>query len=234
MKFYLFKEACSTKEIGPNYPQIQKWKPGYKEDKPDSYYSYYEASSKGSNFPPFVPDLDGLVMCNSAKPTDIISSILSIGYIINEKTKIIIEQFKFPSYKLYPTKIIHKNLELKNYYLLHIASDNKDYLDFIDYDRSIFITAGVARDHPQNIAITSKQQYLETSRKLQNDFSVNKSNYCTIFAEKICFNSEFDKNLDFFTAPFGVDNYISYNLKCALIENGITGCDIEATNRILI
>jgi hypothetical protein len=234
MQFYLFKEACATKETGPDYPQIQKWKSGYDDDKADSYYSYYEASSKGSVFPDFTPDLDALVMYNRAKPTDIISSGLSIGLIISKKLKAIIEQFKFQSYRLYPTKIIHKKVELNEYYFMHIISDYySDYLDFVNYKQSVFITAGIANDNPQNIILTSKQDYLNKAKELQNDFSVKKNTYRAIYAERICFNREFDKNLDFFIAPFGIDYYISQNLKNALVENGITGYEIQTTNRIL-
>ena len=235
MQFYLFKESCATKETGPEYPQVQKWKTGYDDDKHDSYYSYYYASSKGRIFPDFIPDLDALVMQNRAKPTDLISSGLSIGFIISDKLKAIIQQFKFPPYRLYPVKILHKKVELDGYYFMHIISDYfHDYLEFVDYCQSTFSIAKIDRSNAKPISLTSKQDYLNKAKELQDDFSIRKSILRRIYAEKICFNKDFANGLDCFIAPFGIDYYISQDFKNVLIEDKITGCNIQATDRILI
>lgn len=232
MQYYIFKEACATKETGQEYPQIQKWKLGYNDDKADSYYSYYDASSKGSILPDFAPDLDALVMHNRSKQTDLISSGLSIGLIISKKLKIIFEQFKFPPHRFYTAKIIHKKIELNDYYFMHVVSDYyNDYLDFLDYDQSVFVTTGISGGEPKGITLNSKQDYLNKAQQLQKDFSEKKV-YRAIKAEKICFNAKFDKNLDCFIAPFGIEYYISQRLKAALFENGITGVEIQSTDRI--
>jgi hypothetical protein len=232
MQYYLFTEACATKETGPISPQIQKWKPGYKDDKADSYYSYYDASDRGCTFPDFAPDMDALVMHGKAKPTDLVSSGLSIGFIISKKLKALFEQFNFPAHRFYPTKIIHKKTEVDEYFLMHIASKYyEDYLDFVDYSKSLFLIAGIAKSDPHHITLNSKRDYLDKANQLQND-ALTKKVFHSIYAEKICFNTNFDESLDCFKAPFGVRYYISQRLKDALIENNITGCYIHNDNLI--
>lgn len=232
MQYYIFKEACDTKETGPVYPQIQKWKPGYDDDKTDSYYSYYEASCRGRTFPDFTPDMDALVIHNNAKVTDLVSSGISIGFVVSSRLKILFEQFKFPPHRFYPTKIKHKNDDLDGYYFMHIISNYYvDYLDAVDYGKSVFVISGISKDHPRPITLTSKLDYLEKSKQLQDDAKVNKI-FRSIRAEKIYFTSGFDKSLDCFVAPFGVSYFISQRLKDSLLENNVTGCDIQPSDLI--
>lgn len=233
MQYYLFKEACATKETGPVYPQIQKWKPGYDDNKADSYYSYYEASSKGNIFPNFTPDMDALIMHGRAKPTDLLSSGLSIGFIVSQKLKVLFEQFKFPPHRFYPAKLIYKETEVAGYYFMHLISNYfEDYLNYINYSQSIFTITGIDGKSIQSISLESKQEYLATSKQLQEE-ALTKKIFSSISAHNICFNPNFDKDLDCFSAPFGIEYYISERLRNMLLENLITGCDITPTDKLL-
>jgi hypothetical protein len=232
MQYYQFQEACATKETGQEYPQIQKWKQDYDDDKVDSYYSYWEASARGSIFPDFEPDMDALILHSRAKATDLLSGATTIGFIISQKLKLIFEEFKFPPHRFYPTKIIYKKTALEGYYLMHLISKHfEDYLDDVDYTRSTFIICGIAGSNSQPIELTSKDDYLNQSRQLQEDFKENKISR-HISAKKIYFNESFDKTLDCFKAPFGIHYYISQRLKDALIDNGVTGCEIQFADLI--
>lgn len=233
MEYYRFKEACATKETGSEYPQLQRWSPGYDDDNPNSYYSYYNASNRGSIFPDFTPDMDSLVLHNKAKLTDLLSSGLSIGFIISHKLKTIFEKYNFPSSKFYPTTIIHKKERLDSYYLMHIISNYYvDYLEWVDYNKSVFIVSGIANNNPEYVTLSSKEDYLEKSKQLQEEALISKT-FRSIHAELICFNPKFDQTLDCFIAPFGIQYYISERLKDALIETAVTGCDIQQTNKLL-
>jgi len=230
MQYYIFKEACDTKETGPVYPQIQKWKPGYDDDKPDSFYSYYIAAKSGG-FPDFTPNMDYLILHGRAKPTDIISSGMSTGFIISEKLKTLFDQFVLPPHRFYPAKVLHKKTELNGYFFIHIISD---YTDFVDYPESTFITSGFSNTDPQPITITSKEDYISKAKQLQDNSFVKKLPYRSIGAKEIYFNSKFDKGLDFFEiGRFDINFYISQTLRDALADNGITGCDIQPTDRIV-
>jgi hypothetical protein len=231
MQYYIFKGACATKETGPVYPQIQKWKPGYNDDKPDSYYSYYNAA-KGGIFPDFEPNLDSLLLHGKAKPTDFLSSGLSIGFIINKKLKTLFEQFTLPPHRFFSAKIIYKKEELNDYYLMHIVSD---YTDFIDYSKSTFITCGFFNSNPVPLILTSKQDFTRQSVELQNNFNTNTKDYRSIEATEIHLNQKFNKSLDFFKiGQVDINFYISQNLKDALLENNITGCDLQPAPQIFI
>ncbi len=230
MQYYIFKEACATKETGPVYPQIQKWKPGYDDDRLNSYFSYYLASKQGE-FPDFTPDLDSLIMHGKAKPTDIVSSIISIGFVVSKKLKEVFEHFAFPPHRFYPAKLMHKNAGF-DYYFMHIISD---YTDFVDFGKSTFITCGFSNSDPQPITLTSKQDYINKAKQLQDDSFVKQLTYRSIQAKEIHFNGEFNKQIDFFQINrFDINFCISQRLKDAITENAITGCDIQPTNRIII
>ncbi len=227
MRYYIFKTACDTKETGHVYPQIQKWKLGYDEDHQNSYYSYYEKAKSG-NFPDFEPNLDSLVLQSNAKPTDLISSFISTGFIVNLKLKLLFEQFSFPPHRLFPAKILYRNEELDDYYFMHIISD---YTNFVDFKKSSFITCGFSRTNPRPITLNSYEDYLTKSAELQHDTFIKKLPYRVINAIEVHLNSDFNTELDFFEiGKFDTNAYISQRLKEALITNRITGYALEQIN----
>jgi hypothetical protein len=232
MTYYSFTEACATKETGPVSPQVYKWKPRYDDDKVDSYYSFYNASERGKIFPDFAPNMDAMIMHGRAKPTDLVSVPLSIGFMVSEKLKTLFEQFNFPPHRFYPTKIIHKKVDLGSYYYMHLVSKYyDDYLNDVDYSKSVFVITGIGRSNPQSITLTSKKDYLEQSELLQQE-ALTKKAFRGIDADKIHFNANFDIRLDCFRAPFGIQYYISQRLRDAIVAEKITGCDIELTDVI--
>ena len=116
---------------------------------------------------------------------------------------------------------------------MHIISNYyEDHLDFVDYQKSTFIIAGIGQSNAQPILLNSKQDYLEKSKQLQNNALISKS-YYSISAEKIYFNSNFDKKLSYFVAPFGVDSFVSKDLLDTLVKNNITGFEIKPTDKLL-
>src|SRR4051812_30041341 len=104
--YYSFDFSTEKKDVGSEFPQIQKMKSGYNSDGPHSVYKLgrcYEA------LPNFTPDLDGFILHSRAKKTDFISkSLTSRGFIISEKVKRILSQYKLPLHAFYPIKLYHK------------------------------------------------------------------------------------------------------------------------------
>jgi len=116
---------------------------------------------------------------------------------------------------------------------MHLISNYfEDYLDYINYSQSTFTITGINGKSIQSITLESKQEYLEKSKQLQEEALIKKI-FVSISAHKICFNSNFDKDLDCFMAPFGIDYYISERLRNALLKNAITGCDVTSTDKLL-
>ncbi|WP_462268079.1 hypothetical protein [Mucilaginibacter sp.] len=231
-RYYLFNEACASVETGPEFPQIQRWKPGYDETKADSYDAYYKASNKGEHFPDFEPDLNTLILHSRAKFTDLISSGFSIGYIVSKQMKNVFEDFVFPPHRFYPVKISHKKKEPIEYFLIHLLSKHfEDYLDDIDYSRSSFYIADIALKPLQTIALTSKNNYLSKVIELQQR-AKSDDIFTSIQASTIYFTSNFDSTLDFFKAPFGINYFISERLKDALFEHCLTGFEVQSTGSI--
>ncbi|TWI93799.1 hypothetical protein JN11_04947 [Mucilaginibacter frigoritolerans] len=232
MQYYIFKESCATEETGPVYPQIQRWRSGYDDDKPDSFYSYY-LIAKGGAFPDFIPNMDSLLLHGKAKTTDLLSFATSVtGFMINKKLKMLFEQFVFPPHRFYQAKVIHKQVQINDYWFMHIISD---YTDFVDYPKSAFITSGFSNSEPKPITLMSKQDYINKAKQLQDNSFIKKLPYRSINAKKIHLNEKFNKDLDFFQINrFDINFYMSQELKDAIIRNGITGCDILPADNLII
>jgi hypothetical protein len=227
MSYYTLEPACDTPETGHVFPQIQKLKPGYDRKKPDSIYSYLKKSING--FPDEAPDLDGFTMHGYAKPTDLVSNaITSPGLFINQKAKSIFEMNNLISHRFYQANVTYRGKPLSDYYWLHIISDLTDYISYSD--SSFFIYKRFDLDMG-DIKINSKDEYFEQLKRLQEN---NPNTYITIRAKKITLTpSFFNKKLDLFKIGlFDTNFYISQRLRDALVDNNITGCDIQPTDRI--
>ncbi|HEY4194022.1 MAG TPA: DUF1629 domain-containing protein [Mucilaginibacter sp.] len=230
MKYYTFEPACDTKETGPVYPQIQKWKPGYDSNSATSFYSYLKKSK--DVFADFIPNLDGLIVNGRARPTDLVSSFTSGGFIVSEKLKLIFEKHNLAPHRFYPAKVIYKSKNLEGYFWMHVISN---LTDFIDYSDSAFVISKHFDPSPIPIKLISKENYLEKAKSLEDDYSKNNGSYLSIKSEKLKLDDRFDRKLDFFTIG-NFDNrfYISQDLRDSIIENHITGCDIKPANHIMI
>jgi hypothetical protein len=229
MSYYTLEPACNTPETGPVFPQIQKLKPGYDDKKSDSIYSYLKKSI--SDFPDEAPDLDSFIMHGYAKPTDMVSNaITKPGFFIDKKVKSIFEKYNLIPHRFYPAKVIHKKKLLDNYFWVHMMAD---FTDCIDYpNSSFFIRRKFFTDTGDEIKIESLEDYFEKRKQLKLD---NPETYVTINAKRICwYPAFFNKKLDFFEiGPFDANFYISQRLRDALVENKITGCNIQPTDRII-
>jgi len=210
------------------YPQIQKLKPGYDDKKPNSIYSYLKKSING--FPDEAPDLDGFIMHGYAKPTDFVSNaITSSGFFIDQKVKSIFEKYNLPPHRFYLAKVIYKKKLLDDYFWCHTISN---FTNLIDYPNSSFFIYKHYRLDDGDIKINSLDDYFEKKKQLQQD---NPGINITIWIKRIClYPSFFNKKLDLFKIGlFDTNFYISEALKDNLIQNNITGCEIEPTDRII-
>lgn len=227
MNYYIFKPAVNTPETGPEYPQVQKMKPGYDYKAPNSVHA---VSRSHDRFPDFEPDMDYFILHSRAKLTDLLSvTPISGGLLVSERLKDLFEKFPMVAHHFYSAKIQHKKTLHENYFWMHILSD---FTNQVNYPLSTFF---IYQNYTHNIGyieISSKEDYFTKKAKIKEN---NPGKTVTIWAEKIQMNPEFDKNINLFEiGSFNSDCFISTELKEELIAQNITGCDIKLATNIII
>lgn len=225
MDYYIFKPATDTPETGSQYPQVQKMNSGYNYKADNSVYALSKAYE---NFPDFEPDLDYFVVHSQAKLTDLLSvTPVHGGFLISERLKNIFEQFNIVPHKYYPARLKHRKKFYENYFWMHIICDLTDY---VDYQKSTFF---IYYNYGHNIGfvdVNSKEGYFQMKEKVNLD---NPGKTVTIWADKIYFANNFDKNLDLFEiSTFNSNYYISSSLKEKILQEKITGCDISLASNL--
>ena len=95
---YFILSHISKKEIiGSDYPQSYSFT---KEYNPNSKNAIFELYKYKTDFPNFIPNLDGIKLSNKAKLTDFISN--SFGeYIVSPKVKDILEKYILCPHRFY-------------------------------------------------------------------------------------------------------------------------------------
>jgi len=227
--YYSFEPACDTVETGPVYPQIQKLKPGYNTNKQNSIYSYLAESESINGFPGWEPDLDSFVMHARAKPTDLVSNTIigGTGLFVSHKLKTILEKHQLPPHRFFNAKVTYRGNVLNNYYWLHIICDLTDY---IDYPASSFFIYKHFRLNSGTIEIDSKNDYIEKRRRVKEE---NPGINITIWSNKIHFKSQSNLYQLFEIGMFDSQLYITQDLRDDLVDQSITGCKIEKTDKII-
>lgn len=226
MPYYILKPATNTIETGPVFPQVQKMSPNYDFD---AINSVYALSKKAQDFPDFNPNLDYFIVHNKAKLTDILSnSILpTTGFLITEKFKTLLADFKLMSHQFYNAKLYYKK-EFHQYNWLHFKTD---LINTIDFKNSSFIILLNYAHNLGHVEISSMQDYNLKKEKIKAD---NVGKTVSLWAEKITLSPSFDKQLDFFKiGTFDSNYYISEKLKTAIYSQKITGCNISFANNLI-
>jgi len=217
---YTLKLSSDTCIIGSEYPQIQKMKPGYDYE---GICSVYKLGRCYQALPDFVPDLDGFVLHSRAKLTDFLSNVFSSpqGFIISERVKNILQDFKLPLHDFYSIKLYHKKKTIDNYYWLHIICDLTNIVNYPESDFYIY------KDYSYdlgNIRVFSKEDLLEKKSYLKEK---NKGHSITIWAKELKLTQKVE--YDFFDIGSFVENhYITEQLKNRLEKEKVNGIAIQS------
>lgn len=214
MKYYLISESRKPNVIG-HYPQTMRTKnEGYHVDSFDS-----ERRIKAGEFPDFDPKY-GIDLNPKALATDIIDkSSLSFGFVVSERLRLLLMDFKLPPYRFYPIDVFGtKNV----YYWFHYITDVWKYIDFESTEIE------VVHKFKFNVEKTVKF----SSFKDVMDFKKSLPRQNTIRFGSIRLNEDFP-NYDIFelTGP-KYFTLISEDLKESLTNSNITGVDFVEYERI--
>ena len=193
-------------------------KPGYDYDSPQSVYKLGRCYK---TLPDFVPDLDGFVLHSKAKPTDFLStSLTSRGYIINEKVKNILQNFKLPLHAFYPIELRYKKQLVDKYYWLHVICD---LTGIVDYSASTFF---IYKDYSYDlgvIKVSSKEELLQKRSVIEEK---NKGHNVTIWAKSLRLIEKVE--YDFFKIGiYDSNKYISQKLYDTFNQEKTTGITVK-------
>lgn len=222
MKYYTLNYAVDTDETGDAYPQISDDSPACLEGRKGSMRNLdaYRLTS-------FVPDLDYYELNKDAKLTDLMSGGVPAGvsggvvkgFVVNEKLKNIFQMYNLDSYYFYPAVVKEKKVFHRNYYLMHVVSDQSDYIDFnkSEFYKQKFVT------NLGDVKVMSKSDYDEKTKEFWKESMV-----ISIEPTKLVLSNEFDKKLDLFVAGLAnFDVIISERLREHLLNEKITGIEIK-------
>jgi len=206
MKFYNIGLTNNLNVIG-HYPQTVRI---------EGYHVDFVNNVKADYFPDYLPKY-GLKLNSSSKPTDVIDrGILTFGFVISEKLKIILSKFKLPPHKFYSIEVAGSS---SNYYWFHYISNMEKFINFEKSEIEVFETLP-----PFNVEETLSLSFDEIL-KLKSDLIMKRGR--SLRYKVIQLNNSFP-DYDLFEIT-GAQNItlISETLKKEFINNGITGFEIS-------
>lgn len=225
--FYILEEACATKETGPCFPQISKMAKNYNFR---SENSIYKLGKYDEEIPDFEPDFDHFILKGNSKKTDILSNVFltNTGFIISEKFKSCLKNFKLPKHKFYPVILKHGSDVINNYYYLHILNININEINFAE---SKFVTRGINNNIIEEYKFHNIEE-LQNERKKIKEIANLKNEYVSLWSLKISLTKNFP--YDFFRIGGTIDSkfYISSALKEKFIIEKLTGIEILETDKL--
>jgi hypothetical protein len=221
MEVYSVKNTSEKKIVGPEYPQIETMRTAIDVSAQQSVYA-----PDGETFPDLPPQLDSFILNNKSKLTDVLSaSMISFGFLVNEKVKNILSQYKLPDHRFYPASVLHNNKLHTGYFWFYFISD---VLDHIDYSKTTFFTSDFFNNEIETCGPIPAADSFRTLNNSLTDF--RKLNSAEVY-----FRSSLLKEVDLFMLSFGSsDTYISKSLYNDLLANKISGFEYRLAGKIII
>ncbi len=162
-----------------------------------------------------------------AKLTDVLSDVSlsgSTGLLINDKVKAIFEKFNLMNHQYFDAIVVTPKDGEIPYSWLHLS--DPEMIHKLDYTKSIFFrTEYTFREEEIELA-----SYAEYERHMDDD----KDASFGVELDKIALNDSFDRSIELFTfLPFDNEIYISKELCDELLNNEITGIELEKASNFI-
>ena len=207
MNYYLINNDVESKAVGRKYPQLECKNLVYAHAIPD-----FGPSKIKYNL--------SFDLVKGAKLTDVLSTtaISASGFIISERFRKILEDYKLEQYELIPVEIINHE-QTYNYYFLHFYG--LDMVNCLDYQQSIFRIIKWGFNDLGTKKFDSYESYQNYMKEFNKEYSLIAHLDCVVLKEEFY-------DLDVFSFPyFGNEVFISERLKQCLEDNHITGFSFE-------
>ena len=236
-KYYIIKTGLENESTGPVHIQAPLMKEGYDYNAENSV-----DRMERTKFPYFIPNMNYYELDPKAKSTDVISvQRPHFGFLINERTKHLIENFELPTHRLYKAYVGYSDKEVyENYYFIHIVSD---FTERIDFGRTqFFINKMIAKekvDSLRNAKIIdaseswpgSKNVWVKIDLELSSTdelLSVYKKFSKSPATDQYYFKDDFRIPYDlFYLGKHDIRMYASLRIKEKFEEGKITGIEFH-------
>lgn len=207
-KYYKIENQIDTEEVGRNISSQTDGLVGEITFSSNHSYSIFSHHNLPEQFVP----TETIKLANSAKQTDFISTglISGFGFVVSEKLKNILEQFKLVQHKFYPIPLVHKQRKLEDYYWLHMYQPKQEYVDF---DNSTFQVRKFSQVIKDELKFKSIDEYWEERKNYKPG---------QLFRIKQLKIKENDYDF-LYIGVGGIMKLISEELRDKLIEMKITG-----------
>ncbi|PIB34997.1 hypothetical protein BFP72_06120 [Reichenbachiella sp. 5M10] len=209
MNYFRIRKSTSLKEVG-HIDQIDEGIRLIEVDERDAYQTLNRREWPD----PMLP-LDIFKLNRAAKLTDVLSCTFTqetVGLVVNEKVKSILESFRLECTKVFPMSIHSADLTKVHEYFLFYVTESRELVDFAS---STYFKMDRGRTQMiEEISLRDIDEFYDAYKKTRGGI---------LAPQQIQFNSE----PDFFRIPWGVSPYISERLKNALEKAQVTGIDIQ-------
>src|SRR5690606_27568373 len=163
-------------------------------------------------------------MEKKAKVTDFLSqaSISASGFLINEKTRAILDRYKIIDHAYYPVQVEGgSKKESLLYYWLHLVSTDAN-LAWIDFPKSKFqLERGLGNF--EDLRLNSPDEYEAKLDEIDNWDTLG-----TIWLTQAKLTNQFDPDLALFTFPkIDTNIYVEQSLGETLLNQGVTGIELK-------
>jgi hypothetical protein len=216
IQFYRLRDSTDLKEIGGDFPQVQRTYDGYDKKAQDSYLKV-----KGNAFPDFEPNLYYFTINPKGNLTDMISTsmLANNGSLISERFKNLLEDdFNLAPHRFFPATLKYKGEFRNDYYWMHVVSDNSQYIDF---EHTKFIVSSPGGLFIKNPEPKSQTELIEVIK--ENIKDSNLTNTKEVYLK----GSFYNQNLDLFgMSGIFLGLFISEKLRERIILEKITGVDM--------
>lgn len=208
-KFYKLRHSENEKIIGA-YPQVSSFYEVYDKESETSIYH-----SKWNELPVQKPNMGIMRLQKKAKLTDVLSTFLGMNYVFFSKKIIdIIKQFNLPSNQIVDTNIFSKET---------IINDYKCFLYESDAIKNLVISECMFEKSKRFTDIPLRVKSLKELKAV--DYEAIMDGYIISISKGVATAGILEK--DIFNFDFLGGTYLSEKLGDALLEEGITGMELQ-------
>jgi hypothetical protein len=211
-KYFSINYATEPKKIGRKYPQSQE-------------IIGVHHSLKFDDLPAAPINFGSVYIHNSSKLTDFISTtaIAAHAFIISKKAIETFEQFDLGDYKVHPATVIHKGIKC-DYGVLQFTNDLHSNIDFAN---SKFYVANILGGYEFDIDVNSLEDYEAKRNEVKQGLYPGTKKWWYLNLKWGEFLNRTHTPNIFTIFSSAIKPYISQQLAMAILENGLTGIEIE-------
>jgi len=226
MKYYKIDYEENPDGGGP-ISKLGIFKHAYDYNKPNSMSNLvsYEKNN-------FTPDFENCLIDEGYELRDLIQPInmMASGLFISDKARKVIENLKLQDHEFYPATVLYDGNILK-YWWLNLYTFNKEYYDWIDWEKSEFRFKNMTSKEVIEVKINSKYEYEAILKKYSDKYKNGKLFLWYMPTTVLKVVKDFKSGYDLFKFPLLKTKLISSKrFKTEIENNNLNGFMFDCIN----